>query len=93
MLALFVILIPLLVAIGVTAIALNLKVSGPAEDRFAKVMTLACVVGALCSGLTYVQQRRVAAQLSQARQAAEDQAAAKVFGKGAAKQCENQITR
>ena len=92
MLALFVILIPLLVAISVTAMALNLKLSGPAEDRFAKVMTLACVIGVLCSALTYVQQRRVAAQLSQSRLAAEDQAAAKVYGKGEAKQYENQIS-
>ena len=91
MLPLFAILLPLLVAIGVTAMALNLKLSGPAEDRFAKVMTLACVIGVLCSALTYVQQRRFAAQLNQSRQAAQDQASAKIFGKGEATQRENQI--
>ena len=92
MLALFVILLPVLIAIAVTAMALNLKLSGPAEDRFAKVMTLACVVGVLCSALTYVQQRRFAAQLSQSRQAVDDQAAAKIYGKGVATQCDNQIS-
>jgi hypothetical protein len=92
MLALFVIVIPLLVAISVTAMALNLKLKGPAEDRFAKVMTLACVIGVLGSGLVYVQQRRVAAQLSQTRQAVENQSAAKVYGKGEATQYENQIS-
>jgi hypothetical protein len=70
MLRLFVVALPLLVAVGVLLAESKLPLDGSDRQRFAKVLGGAVAVGLLCSGITCWQQNRMADQVEQARQAA-----------------------
>jgi hypothetical protein len=70
MLRLFVIALPLLVAVGVLLAESKLRLEGSDRQRFAKFLGGAVAVGLLCSGITCWQQTRMADQVEQARQAA-----------------------
>ncbi len=86
MLRLFVIVMPLLVAVGATYFALRMPPTGTSEQRFVKSMIGASVVGILLSVVTLQHERSMAVQLGEARQ----QAATKA--KGDVNQYERQIS-
>ena len=67
MLRLFVIVMPLLVAVGATYFALRMPPTGTSEQRFVKSMIGASVVGILLSVITLQHERSMAVQLGEAR--------------------------
>ncbi len=75
MFRLFVVLIPILVALGCTGLALKLPTEGSEQDRAMRLLAGAFVIGLFFSGVIWWQQTTVADQLAQARQTAVGQKA------------------
>lgn len=75
MLTLFVVLIPLLVAVGCILLALKLPEKGTEQDHAMRLLGGAFAIGLLFSGITWWQQTTVDDQLARARQASASQKA------------------
>ena len=91
MFRLFVILIPIIVAVGCTALVLKLPQRGRDQDRFARLVTGAFAIGVFFSILVWWQQTTMADQVEQARRASDDKKTTVAWDKAESKADEDKI--